>query len=80
VAAEPDRGDDAERRQLAVMFTDLVGSTALSTRLDPEDLRSVIGAYHKCVAETNAANVCHCRSRDHQSRCCRLSRRGRSTR
>jgi class 3 adenylate cyclase len=36
------------------MFTDLVGSTALSARLDPEDLRSVIGAYHKCVAETVA--------------------------
>jgi class 3 adenylate cyclase len=36
------------------MFTDLVGSTALSTKLDPEDLRSVIGAYHKCVAETVA--------------------------
>jgi class 3 adenylate cyclase len=36
----------AERRQLTVMFTDLVGSTALSTKLDPEDLRSVIGAYH----------------------------------
>jgi class 3 adenylate cyclase len=36
------------------LFTDLVGSTALSTRLDPEDLRSVIGAYHKCVAETIA--------------------------
>jgi len=36
------------------MFADLVGSTALSTRLDPEDLRSVIGAYHKCVAETVA--------------------------
>ena len=34
------------------MFTDLVGSSALSTRLDPEDLRTVIGAYHKCVAET----------------------------
>jgi class 3 adenylate cyclase/predicted ATPase len=34
------------------MFTDLVGSTALSTKLDPEDLRTVIGAYHKCVAET----------------------------
>jgi class 3 adenylate cyclase len=33
------------------MFTDLVGSTALSTKLDPEDLRSVIGAYHKCVAQ-----------------------------
>ena len=34
------------------MFTDLVGSSALSTRLDAEDLRTVIGAYHKCVAET----------------------------
>src|SRR5215469_9032228 len=42
----------AERRQLTVMFCDLVGSTALSSRLDPEDLREVIGAYHKCVAET----------------------------
>jgi class 3 adenylate cyclase len=36
------------------MFTDLVDSTALSTKLDLEDLRSVIGAYHKCVAETVA--------------------------
>jgi hypothetical protein len=53
-AAEPTRRDDAERRQLTVMFTDLVGSTALSTKLDPEDMRSVIGAYHKCVAETVA--------------------------
>jgi Adenylate cyclase, family 3 (some proteins contain HAMP domain) len=34
------------------MFCDLVGSTALSVRLDPEDLRSVIGTYHACVAET----------------------------
>src|SRR5215468_11037168 len=51
---EPTRRDDAERRQLTVMFTDLVGSTALSTMLDPEDLRSVIGAYDKCVAETVA--------------------------
>ncbi len=42
----------AERRQLSVMFTDLVGSTALSARLDPEDLREVIGVYHRCVAET----------------------------
>jgi class 3 adenylate cyclase len=54
VATEPTRRDDAERRQLTVMFTDLVGSTALSSKLDPEDLRSVIGAYHKCVAETVA--------------------------
>ena len=45
---------EAERRQLTVMFCDLVGSTALSNRLDPEDLRSVIGAYHKSVAETIA--------------------------
>ena len=41
----------AERRQLTVMFCDLVGSTALSTRLDPEDLREVISAYHRAVAE-----------------------------
>ncbi len=41
----------AERRQLTVMFCDLVGSTALSARLDPEDLRAVIGAYHRCVAD-----------------------------
>jgi hypothetical protein len=40
----------AERRRLTVMFCDLVGSTALSARLDPEDLRAVIGAYHRCVA------------------------------
>ena len=42
----------AERRQLTVMFCDLVGSIALTSRLDPEDLREVIGAYHRCVAET----------------------------
>jgi SAM (Sterile alpha motif) domain-containing protein/adenylate/guanylate cyclase family protein len=42
----------AERRQLTVMFCDLVGSTALASRLDPEDLREVIGAYHRCVADT----------------------------
>ena len=34
------------------MFSDLVGSTALSARMDPEDLRDVISAYQKCVAET----------------------------
>jgi class 3 adenylate cyclase len=45
---------DAERRQLTVMFCDVVGSTALSTRLDLEAPRSLIGAYHKCVAETVA--------------------------
>jgi class 3 adenylate cyclase len=42
---------DAERRQLTVMFCDLVDSTALSSRLDPEDLREVIAAYHRTVAE-----------------------------
>jgi class 3 adenylate cyclase/tetratricopeptide (TPR) repeat protein len=46
------RTDTAERRQLTVMFCDLVGSTALASRLDPEDMREVLGAYHKCVAET----------------------------
>ncbi len=39
----------AERRQLTVMFCDLVGSTALSARLDPEDLREVIAAYHQAL-------------------------------
>ena len=43
---------DAERRQLTVMFCDLVGSTPLSVRLDPEDLREIVGAYHRCVADT----------------------------
>jgi len=44
-------GVEAERRQLTIMFCDLVGSTPLATRLDPEDLRDVIGAYHRAVAE-----------------------------
>jgi class 3 adenylate cyclase len=43
---------DAERRQLTVMFCDLVGSTALSTRHDPEDLRELISDYHRAVTET----------------------------
>jgi class 3 adenylate cyclase len=43
---------DAERRQLTVMFCDLVGSTALSTRFDPEDLRELIGHYHRAVSAT----------------------------
>jgi class 3 adenylate cyclase/predicted ATPase len=42
---------DAERRQLTVMFCDLVGSTELSARLDPEDLREVIAAYHRTAAK-----------------------------
>ena len=44
--------ETAERRQVTVMFSDLVGSTALSARMDPEDLREVISAYQKCVKET----------------------------
>jgi predicted ATPase/class 3 adenylate cyclase len=48
------RSGDAERRQLTVMFCDLVGSTALAARLDPEDLREVIAAYHRAVAEVVA--------------------------
>ena len=51
-ATEPKPHDTAERRQVTVMFSDLVGSTALSARMDPEDLREVISAYQKCVAET----------------------------
>jgi class 3 adenylate cyclase/tetratricopeptide (TPR) repeat protein len=42
---------EAERRQLTVMFCDLVGSTALSTRFDPEDLRELLGDYHRAVAD-----------------------------
>jgi class 3 adenylate cyclase len=52
VRTEPKPQDTAERRQVTVMFSDLVGSTALSARMDPEDLREVISAYQKCVAET----------------------------
>ncbi|MBV9687053.1 MAG: AAA family ATPase, partial [Alphaproteobacteria bacterium] len=43
---------EAERRQLTVMFCDLVGSTPLSARYDPEDLREIVGAYHRCVTDT----------------------------
>lgn len=49
-----DTSSPAERRQITVMFCDLVGSTALASRLDPEDLRELIGAYHRCAAETAA--------------------------
>jgi class 3 adenylate cyclase len=48
---KPKPYDAAERRQLTVMFCDLVGSTALSGRVDPEDLRSIIGTYHRCCTE-----------------------------
>jgi len=51
-ATETKVQDFAERRQVTVMFSDLVGSTALSARMDPEDLRGLISIYQKCVAET----------------------------
>jgi class 3 adenylate cyclase/predicted ATPase len=51
-SAAPLTLDSAERRQVTVMFSDLVDSTALSARMDPEDLRELISAYQKCVAET----------------------------
>jgi len=54
-AAPPAEGVNAasgERRQLTIMFCDVVGSTELATRLDPEDLRDVIGAYQRAAAET----------------------------
>src|SRR5260370_32520985 len=54
-SVEPDRSGgkapDAQRRQLTLMFCDLVGSTALSARLDPQHLREVVGAYHRCSAD-----------------------------
>jgi class 3 adenylate cyclase/predicted ATPase len=51
-AVEPKSEEAGERRHVTVMFSDLVGSTALSARMDPEDLRELISAYQKCVAET----------------------------
>ena len=50
-ANQPKSPDTAERRQLTVMFCDLIGSTELSTRLDPEELRAIIRAYHRCCTE-----------------------------
>ena len=47
----PQPQNAAERRQLTVMFVDLVGSTALSARLDPEDMREIVGAYHRSCAD-----------------------------
>jgi len=46
----------ASRRQLTVLFCDLVGSTALSTRLDPEDYRAITAAYNKCIAQVIAGH------------------------
>src|SRR6266699_3161647 len=53
VAAVPSAApqDTAERRQVMVMFSDLVGSSALSARMNPEDLREVISSYQQCVAQ-----------------------------
>ena len=48
--------DAAERRLLTVMFCDLVGSTAMSARLDPEDMHAIIAAYHKCCAALITGN------------------------
>ena len=49
--AAPRLLNTAERRQLTVMFCDLVGSTALSARVDPEDMREIVGAYQRCCAD-----------------------------
>src|SRR5262249_23104354 len=49
--ARPAPDGAAERRQLTIMFCDLVGSTALSARIDPEDMREIIRVYHRCCAE-----------------------------
>jgi class 3 adenylate cyclase len=49
---EPWSQNTAERRHVTVMFSDLVGSTELSARMDPEDLREIISAYQKAVTET----------------------------
>src|SRR6201984_2631620 len=50
-AASPGPHDSAERRQLTVMFCDLVGSNALSVKLDLEDLRAIIADYHRCCTK-----------------------------
>jgi class 3 adenylate cyclase len=54
VAEPPSARTEVERRQLTVMFCDLVGSTALSARFDPEDLRDIVGAYQRVVTDTAA--------------------------
>ena len=55
-APPPTSTDAAERRQLTVVFCDLVGSTAMSVRLDPEDMREIIGSYHRCCATSIERN------------------------
>ncbi len=57
---EPAPKDTAERRQVTVMFSDLVGSTALSARMDPEDLLEVISAYQRCVAWIGSFGLACC--------------------
>jgi class 3 adenylate cyclase len=62
-AVSPTPHDSAERRQLTVMFCDLVGSTTLSVKLDPEDLRGIIADYHRCcteLVECNGGFVARC--------------------
>jgi class 3 adenylate cyclase/predicted ATPase len=54
-ATEPALRHEAERRHLTVMICDLVGSTALSARLDPEDMRAVMNAYHAACARITRA-------------------------
>jgi class 3 adenylate cyclase/tetratricopeptide (TPR) repeat protein len=54
-ATEPVPRDEGERRHLTVMFCDLVGSTALSARLDPEDMWRVIASYYACISEVLAS-------------------------
>ena len=61
---------EAERRQLTVMFCDLVGSTVLSRRLDPEDLRGIIGTYHRCSTSWRHSDATYYGS------CRRISSRG----
>ncbi|MBV8926314.1 MAG: AAA family ATPase [Bradyrhizobium sp.] len=59
-APPPPMRDEAERRQLTIMFCDLVGSTALSAKLDPEDLRGLVRDYHHCctgIVERNGGYV-----------------------
>ena len=66
--------DVAERRHLTVMFVDLVGSTALSARLDPEELREIIGSYNRSCAEVIAKLVSGDRPHGDEERCHGTSR------
>ena len=59
--AEQRTQDYAERRQLTVMLCDLAGSTALSERFDPEDLRGIIDSYYRCAGSIRYSNGSSCR-------------------